>query len=54
MYPNYWAHLLQLLQPVDPKAHALQQEKPLHWEVHTLQLKSSPHLPQLEKASVQQ
>ena len=32
------------------RAHALQQEKPLQWEACALQLKSSPHLPQLEKS----
>ena len=33
---------------------ALPQEKPSQWEDHALQLESSPRLPQLEKAHVQQ
>ena len=33
-----------------PRACALKQEKPLKWEAHALQLESSPHLQQLEKA----
>ena len=33
-----------------PRACALQQEKPLRWEVHTPELESSFHLPQLEKS----
>ena len=36
-----------------PRAHALQQEKPQQQEIHVLQLKSSPHSPQLEKACMQ-
>ena len=39
---NYWAHVQQLLKPACPRAHALQQEKPLWWEACTLQLESSP------------
>ena len=34
-----------------PKAHTLQQEKPLQWEARTLQLESIPILTQLERAS---
>ena len=30
--PNYWAHVLQLLEPVSPRARAPQQEKPLQSE----------------------
>ena len=33
-----------------PRAHALQQEKPLQWEVYALQLESNPRRPQLEKS----
>ena len=36
--------------PPCPRAHSLQQEKPPHWETHTPQLESSPHLPQLKKS----
>ena len=43
------AHAPQLLS-LCSRAHALQQEKPLHWEAQAPQLKSSPHLPQLEKS----
>ena len=45
---NYWAPVP--LKPVRPRAHPLQQEEPLQWEVHALQLESSPHSLQLEKA----
>jgi len=54
---------LQLLKPVHeallklgqlPKAHALQQEKPVQREAHTLQLATSPCSPLLEKACTQQ
>ena len=51
---NYWACILQLLKPIHPRTHALQQEKPLQWEAHILQLKNSPCSPQLEKACMQQ
>ena len=44
---HYWAHKPQL--PLCPRGHALQQEKPLQWEAHALQLQSSPSLPQQEK-----
>ena len=37
-----------------PKAHAQQWEKPPQWEAWALQLESSPHSPQLEKAHRQQ
>ena len=37
-----------------PRACALQQEKPLRGGAHARQPESSPHLPQLEKAQVQQ
>ena len=51
---NYWACMTQLLKPMCPTAHILQQEKPVQWEAHAPQLESSPHLLQLEKAYVQQ
>ena len=38
---GYWARTLT--------THALQHEKPPQWEVHSLQLKSSPHSPQGNK-----
>ena len=41
---NYWACVLQLLYPKHPRACDLQQEKPLQWEAHAAQLKSSPQL----------
>ena len=34
-----WAHVPQLLKPLSPRAHALQQEKSLRWEACTLQTK---------------
>ena len=43
MTHNYLAHVLRLLKPVSPRARALQQEKSLQWEAHTLQLQSSPN-----------
>ena len=46
---NYWAYALQVLKPVPPGAYALQQ-----WEAYELQLESSSHLLQLEKACAQQ
>ena len=39
---NHWAHVLQLLKPEQPRAHALQREKPLEGEACTLQLPSGP------------
>ena len=51
---NYWACALEpihsIMKPMHPKAHAAQQEMPLQWEAHVLQLESSPWLPQLEKS----
>ena len=44
----------QLPKPVDPRAHAPQQEKPPQWEACTPQLESSPYSPQLEKDHKQQ
>ena len=41
-------------EPTCPTACALQQEKPLRGGAHARQPESSPHLPQLEKAQVQQ
>ena len=43
---NYWA--------CAPRARALQQEKPLQWKAHVLQLESSSRTPQLEKGCTQQ
>ena len=58
---NYWARVPHLLSPRattaearTPRAHALQQEKPLQWEARTLQWRVAPLSPQLEKARVQQ
>ena len=45
---NYLAHMLQLLKLVGPRVTAGQQEDPLQWEGHPLQLESSPQSPQLE------
>ena len=42
MYHNYRAH--------QPRAGALQQEKPPQWEAHAPQLESSPRSLRLEKA----
>ena len=39
---NYWAHLLQLLKSMSPRAHALQQEKPLQWEACVPQQTTAP------------
>ena len=47
MHHSYWS--LHTLQP-----HALQQEKPPQREAHTLQVKSNPHSPKLEKAHLYQ
>ena len=51
---NYWAHVPLLLKPKCPRAHALQQEEPPQWEAHVLQIESSPHSLQLDKAHLQQ
>ena len=51
---NSWAHLLQLLKPMHPRAHALQQETPMKQEGPAPQLETSPCSPQLQKAHVQQ
>ena len=48
---NYWAHVSQLLKAAHPGAHALQREKPPHWEACAWKLESSPWSPQLEKSS---
>ena len=45
-----WVHVLQLLKPTPPKAHALQQGKTPQWEAHTLQLESNSCSLQLEKS----
>ena len=39
-----------LQKAVRPRAHALQQEKPLQREAHAPQLESSPRSPKLEKS----
>ena len=41
---HYWTYAPQLLKPLSPKAHALQQEKPPQWETLALQLESSPRV----------
>jgi len=46
---NYWPQVSQLLKPVHPGIHDLQQEKPPQWKPQTAQLENSPHLPQLEE-----
>ena len=51
--PHSRALMLQVLKPECPRARALQQEKPLKWEAHVLQLEY-PRLPQLEKVHVGQ
>ena len=43
MYSWYWAHVLQPLKPVGPRACALQQEKQAQWEAHTPQLEKKTH-----------
>ena len=48
---NHWTHVLQPLKPVQARARASKQEKPLQWEVRTPQLESSPRLPKLLKKS---
>ena len=60
-WTNYWACQPQLLSPhaatteaLTPSACAPQQEKLRQWEAHALKLQSSLHLPQLQKAHVQQ
>ena len=45
---------LQLLRPPSPRAHAAQRVTPPQWEAHTLQVKSSHCLLQLEKSPTQQ
>ena len=50
MLQGNWARAPQLLKCVCPRTHALQQEKPPQWEVHTLQLERSPCSPQLKTA----
>ena len=47
---NYWAHLSQLPKPAHSRACAPQQEKPLQWEAHTMQLENSSQSPQTEKS----
>ena len=47
---NYGAHVPELVQPLCPGAHALQQEKPPQWETLALQLESSLHSLKLEKS----
>ena len=40
--PNYQAHILHLLKPCVPRAHAPQQEKSLQWEAHVPQWRVAP------------
>ena len=54
MHHNYWACIPQLLKPVLPRARALQWERLPRWDACKLQLESSLHSPQLEKACAQQ
>ena len=51
---SYWAHVLQLLRFLSPRAQAPQQKKSPQWEAPAPQLNTGPHLPQLEKDQVQQ
>ena len=44
--------MLRLLRPMCPRAHTLQQGRPLRWEASALQLEISPHLPQQRKAVI--
>ena len=37
-----------------PRVCGPQQEKPVEWEAHALQLESSPHSPQVQKACAEQ
>ena len=48
---NHWAHVLQLLKPVHPRAHAAQQEKLLQWEACAW-LWIVPLLSELKKANM--
>ena len=48
VHHNYRAYVPQLLSSC---AHGLQQEKPLQWEAHAVQLESSSHSLQLESSS---
>ena len=47
---NYWAHMPELLKPMCPRAHVLQQEEPLQWESHVPQRESSLHSLQQDKS----
>ena len=51
---NYRAHMSQLLKWSCPRARAAQQEKLPQWEAQASQLETSPYLPELEKALLQQ
>ena len=44
-----WAHVPQLAKVAHSRACAAPQEKPLQWQVHTLQLERRPHRQQLEQ-----
>ena len=46
---NYWAHVLHLMKPLSPRAHALQQ-KPLQWETRAAQLQSDLCSLQLDRS----
>ena len=47
---SYWAHVLQLLKPMCPRACAPQQGKPQQWEACTQQLESNSRSLQKEKS----
>ena len=52
--PAFWSPQATMTEAHEPRARALQQEKPLQWEAHTPQLESSLHSPQLEKPHMKQ
>ena len=47
---SYWAHVPHLMKPMSPRAHALQQKKPLQWETHAPQLQSDLCSLQLDRS----
>ena len=54
MSHNYWAHVLQLLKPICPRACAPQQGEAIAMRSPCITTKSGPHSPQLETASEHQ
>ena len=54
MSHNYWAHVLQLLKPICPRACAPQQGEATAMRSPCITTKSGPHSPQLETASEHQ